>query len=712
MTTERQSNTGKQLDEVKPRKGTSPRFSVILCTYNRRNLALSALASLRRQTLAYNQFEVIVVDNGSSDGTLSAVRTYVSAGNQAERKWGDNWQVQCLSEAQNGLAHARHTGLLAASGETAVFVDDDTLAEPHFLERLLQAYDETGADAIGGRVEVRWEAPRPHWLSDDLLDMLGHFAPSTTRMQLPEGASFSSCNFSVKIEALRHSGCFSPFLSKRLHMPASMEAQDLCHRLQQAGYMLVYEPGAVVAHRAPAARLRREYFVGRAYWQGRSEVLALYAGILHNGDANRQTLTGALRAIFCELRQMGCLALLHRPLLRLAGRSTNERLKAAMAQARSWGHAQQRFHFLGRASAAMTPTSVLLVRPPEPDPTADMLARALSLQDVACTQAAANLPLAWLWRHRAYQGQSMGIIHFYRAGALKLTQRQRQRLWFRLWLARRWGIRTVITDTGGWWQCTRSLRFLSRRTLERSLFYTSDMVLAYTRQPDQLYPDKHLRQRVRCLPHPGFRGCYAQPAAREEAHAQLGLPAEAGFVYLCLAYTHTERELIQLLEAFGEMRKKEKPPVYPAQLLLVGAPKDQKASRRILKLAALNPAVHLSLAAPGKEDMPLYIGAADAFVLPHLARQTAGQLETALLALSYGRVVVAPRLPRFNGMLPPRGSILYDPTSRASLVKALLLAQTLNYQINEKEAAALEAEGGWGHYVYRLRKLYQRLLNS
>src|SRR5579859_2082197 len=161
MTTERQSNTGKQLDEVKPRKGTSPRFSVILCTYNRRNLALSALASLRRQTLAYNQFEVIVVDNGSSDGTLSAVRTYVSAGNQAERKWGDNWQVQCLSEAQNGLAHARHTGLLAASGETAVFVDDDTLAEPHFLERLLQAYDETGADAIGGRVEVRWEAPRP-----------------------------------------------------------------------------------------------------------------------------------------------------------------------------------------------------------------------------------------------------------------------------------------------------------------------------------------------------------------------------------------------------------------------------------------------------------------------------------------------------------------------------------------------------------------------
>jgi glycosyltransferase involved in cell wall biosynthesis len=712
MTTERQSGAGKQLDEGKPHKKTSARFSIILCTYNRRNLVLSALASLRRQTLAYNQFEVIVVDNGSSDGTLSAVRSYVSAGGQAERKSDDNWQVQCLSEARNGLAHARHTGLLAASGEIAVFVDDDTLAEPHFLERLLLAYDETGADAIGGRVEVRWEAPRPHWLSDDLLDMLGHFAPSSTRMQLPEGASFSSCNFSVKIEALRHSGYFSPFLSKRLHVPASMEVQDLCRRLQQAGYTLVYEPGAAVAHRAPAARLRREYFVGRAYWQGRSEVLTLYAGKLPNGDANRQTLIGALQAIFRELRQLGYLALLHRPLLRLAGRSTNERLKAAMAQASSWGRAQQRFHFLERTPAAMTPISVLFVRSPEPDPTADLLACALGLQGVSCTAASADLPLAWLWRHRAYQGQAIGIIHFYRAGALKLTRRQRQRLSFRLWLARCWGIRIVITDTGGWWQSTRSLRFLSRRALERSLLYTSDMILAYTRQPDQLYPDKHLRQRVRCLPHPGLRGYYAQPAARDEAHAQLGLPTEAGFVYLCLACRQSEGELIQLIEAFGEMRKKEKPPGYPAQLLLVGAPKDKKAPGRILKLAALNPAVHLSLAVPGREEMPLYIGAADAFVLPHLAGQTAGQLETALLALSYGRTVVAPRLPRFNGMLPPRASAFYDPASRASLVKALLKVQTLNFQVSEKEAAALEAESGWGQYAYRLRKLYQRLLSS
>ena len=133
---------------------------------------------------------------------------------------------------------------------------------------------------------------------------------------------------------------------------------------------------------------------------------------------------------------------------------------------------------------------------------------------------------------------------------------------------------------------------------------------------------------------------------------------------------------------------------------------------RILKLAALNSAVHLCLAMPNKEDLPLYLGASNALVLPHFAWRMAGTLETALIALSYGRAVVAPNLPRFYGLLPPRASVLYDPASRSSLALALLKAQALNYHMNEKEAIALDAESGWRQYAHRLGKIYKHLLNG
>ncbi len=734
-----------------------PHFSVILCTYNRRNLALSTLASLRSQTLPYSQFEVIVVDNGSSDGTFDAVRTYVSAGMQEEKDAKDTWQVQCLSEPQNGLAYARNTGLLAANGEVAVFLHDDALADQHWLEHLLTAYEKTGADAIGGRVELDWEVPRPHWLSEELLEMLGYFAPARVRTQLAKPTSLSSCNFSVKIEALRAIGYFSPLLSKSPNRPLRMEMDDLCRRLRDAGYALWYEPEAMVVHRASAIRLTRPFFVGRAYWQGRSEVLLEYvasvpphpAGAInrvpthtptphpadainrvptpHPGAINRAPthtptphpadainrvptrLPMKLLAILTELRELAYLALLHRPLLGLAGRSTNERLLAAMEQARSWGRLQQWFQLPKRPSRESVVRAVLFVRPAGADPTADLLAQALTSQDVDYGIGIEGITWSWLWAHRPRDERTRSIVHFYRVGAFNLTYGQRQ--WFRfwLWLARLWGFGIITTDTGGWWQSTYSLRFLSRRSLERKVLSASDVVLAYTRQPEQLYPDRRLRRRVRCLLHPGFRGYYGPPEPRAQAREQLGLPKEAGTVYLCFAYAHTEREVVLLIEAFLDLKPGKQQKKATPQLLIVGLPADKQSPACVLKLAALNPTIHLNMTTPCKEDMPLYVGATDVVVLPHFSMPAAGMLEMAILALSYEHVMIVPNLPRFRGMLPPRASILYDPTSRASLVRALSQAQASTFHLNAQEAVILEAESGWREYAQRLLKLYQQL---
>ncbi len=698
--------------EAQENSATPLLFSVIICTYNRCNTVLSTLTSLRRQTLPYAYFEVIVVDNGSNDDSLQRILTYVNASATQERSPEHTWQVRCLAEPRNGLAYARNKGLQVARGEIAVFLDDDTLAIPSFLTNLLNAYEASGADAIGGRVELRWEAAHPYWFTDDLQSMLGYFAPSLSRIPLPEALSFSTSNFSAKIEVLRSIGPFSPFLSKRLHAPTHVEGSDLCLRLRRAGYTLWYEPGAAVVHRVPPARLQRAFFLGRAYWEGRSEAIFAYVATNRDRTSGLLMTLHMLCTLLCKLFEIVQIALLHRPLLYLAARSTNEQLQAALAQAHIWGYLRQQVQFIEHAPPLLNTPAVLLVHSDEQG-TLSLLKRPL-LQEQRC--AVTTLPLLWLWRHRTYQAHPVGIIHIYQAGAFDLNYWQRQHFWLRIWLAQCLGIRIVASDIGGWWQDTPGLRYLSRRVFERQLFFCSDIVLSYARQIAQLYPDRQLRSRVYFLTHPGYRGYYPPPVAREQANRQLGLPHKAAFVYLCFAHMHTERELTHLIAAFADAeqqqrRKKETSTHKKLQLLLIGSPGDKQVARQVLKQAALNSAVHLFPEACDK-DLPFFRGAAQVVVLPHFACSSAGVLATALLALSYDRVVVVPALPRFQSVLPSHSSVFYNAANRSSLVQALVKAQSPRYHLRARDRAALDAATSWQSHAKCLLEIYRSLLEQ
>lgn len=699
-----------------------PYFSVILCTYNRCRLVLSALASLRRQTLSYDQFEVIVVDNGSSDGTLSMVHRYVNASADQHRPPADIWRVHCLRESRHGLAHARNRALQTASGEIAVFLDDDALADPHYLEQLQAAYQESAADAIGGCVNLHWEAPRPHWLTDDLLPLLGYFFPSNESGPLPDSLSLSSCNFSVKMEVLRSLGFFSALIGGRsisFHTPTSLESEHFCHRLRQAGYRIWYTPSALVTHRVPAPRLQRAFFTGRAYWQGRAEILAHYTRNTEDNAGKAPSFTHLLRAIYGELLQLARLSLFHRPLLALASTSSIEQLQALMAHARVWGHVRQLLEFVEHAPITTTTPSLLLVCPADHDcAPVSLLKQALSAQDVHALFSIEDIPLPWLWRHRSHLGRPIAIVHIYQPGAFQLNQWQQQRFCILLWLAQLLGIRIVTTDAGGWWQNVRSLRFLSRRLFERRLLACSNLILTHTRHPDKIYPDKKLQSRTRYLRHPGFRGHYPSPIPAPEARAQLGLPQDSRFVYLCLARMHSEREIKYLIDAFFDVQARwlqtdHLPSIalFPPQLLLVGEPREQKYSFALLKQAALNSAIHLFME-EAEDKFPLYIGATDALVLPHFALPAAGILTTAVVALSYERVIIAPDLPRFQGQLPAHASVFYDPSSRSSLTQALYDAQSHKYILTPKGLTALDAERGWQQYGQQLVEIYKQLLFS
>lgn len=710
----RRQNTGELIRPVvdmTPKRAIEtpdiPRLSVIICTYNRCELALATLDTLRQQSLTRSQFEVIVVDNGSVDGSYEAIQLYLKHHKQQE----EGWQVQCIQETRNGVAHARTTGMSSAVGEILVFLDDDTLASTCFLEQLLQTYDETGAAAVGGSVDLYWEARRPFWLNNNQLEMLGYFAPFSTRTVLPVEINLSSNSFSLKRTALKQIGGFVPFLGKRLHAPLNGEIIELCQRLRAADIAIWYEPAAIIYHRVRPERLERAFLTGRAYWHGRSEILAYYLQHTRQqlaGQETKENIVAALKIILPDLYECARIVFLHRPWLFLTRRhSVNEQVQAAIVLAYHWGRVSQQLQLVNHAPTQQVPPAVLLISAGTlREPGATHLAQELHRLGIACTTQTGKLPISWIWQHRAINRQGYGIIHCYRPGAFSLHIGQKLQFLTKLYIARLLGVPVVSTDAGGWWQQSKHMRCLSRQYFEQLVFTQSKQVQTYMRTTREGYLQIN-RQNSQELRAANIR--QGRLPAWDQARHVLGLPQD-GFVYLCLADQHTEREILHLITAFIELYHQASENSRP-QLLLMGRPQDNACMERLLDCAALNSAIHLCLNVRA-DEVARYAGAADALVLSHYTNLLAGTIDTITLFHSYARMVVAPDLPQLREILPPHACVFYTPGNREMLLTSLLQAQQRTPRLKEKEADALAAEPIWQRHARRSLLLYRPLLNG
>lgn len=152
------------------RDGAGPRFSVVLNTYERADVVGRAIDSVLAQT--YPDFELVVVDDGSTDGTAEVVQAY-----------GDP-RVRYVARPNGGLAVARNTGLREARGALVAFMDDDDVVEPRWLAAFAEVVDpeRTGIASCGTRIRTPG-APTavrlPEPLGPAFDDQVGLFLPGT-----------------------------------------------------------------------------------------------------------------------------------------------------------------------------------------------------------------------------------------------------------------------------------------------------------------------------------------------------------------------------------------------------------------------------------------------------------------------------------------------------------------------------------------------------
>jgi glycosyltransferase involved in cell wall biosynthesis len=231
-------------------------LSVVIPTKDRRELLLSTLASLESQRSPGLSFEVVVVDNGSVDGTPEAVRARAAV---------SPMPLTLVTEPAGGPARARNTGVAAASGELIVFIGDDTPAAGDDLLAAHGRLHEKRPDAryaVQGR--VTWDdrapvTPLMEWLERGGVqfgfdDLVSGAVPATK--------AFCTAHVSVKRELFDLAGGFDQRFPY-----AAVEDIELGARLEELGVVLDYHPELLALHRHPTdlpASLARRRRVGRS----------------------------------------------------------------------------------------------------------------------------------------------------------------------------------------------------------------------------------------------------------------------------------------------------------------------------------------------------------------------------------------------------------------------------------------------------------------
>ena len=219
-----------------------PLISVILCTYNGSRTLRGCLEALQR--LRYPAYEVIVVDDGSTDGSDLIAKDF---------------PVRLLRTANHGLSHARNLGWQAAQGQIVAFVDDDAAPDQDWLTYLASAFATGDYAGIAG--------PNLAFPNDGLIAQCVDQAPGNPTHVLvtdQEAEHLPGCNMAFRKECLAAVGGFDP------QFRVAGDDVDLCWRLQQHGWKLGFHPAAMVWHH------RRGSI--RAYWRqqvnyGRAEAM-------------------------------------------------------------------------------------------------------------------------------------------------------------------------------------------------------------------------------------------------------------------------------------------------------------------------------------------------------------------------------------------------------------------------------------------------------
>jgi glycosyltransferase involved in cell wall biosynthesis len=242
-------------------------ITVILCTFNRCTCLAKALGSVAASVLPSSvQWEVLVVDNNSSDRTREVVEGF------CYRYPG---RFRYLFEGHQGKSYALNAGIREARGDVLVFLDDDATVESLWLHNLTAALSNGEYAGAGGRILPAQTFSPPRWLAlDGPYDpggiLYAHLDLGDEPREL-DRAPYGT-NMAFRKEVFEKYGGFRTDLGPRPGCEIRNEDTEFGRRLMAAGERLRYEPSAVVYHDVSEERVKKDYFLGWWFDYGTSRI--------------------------------------------------------------------------------------------------------------------------------------------------------------------------------------------------------------------------------------------------------------------------------------------------------------------------------------------------------------------------------------------------------------------------------------------------------
>jgi glycosyltransferase involved in cell wall biosynthesis len=226
--------------------------SVVISTYNRADVLPHALHSLLRQAPPGLRYDIVVVDNNSTDSTRAVVEGFIGR---------DGSNLRYVFEPRQGLAHGRNTGVLASRAPIIAFTDDDVTVAPDWIATIKRTLDEhPEADCVGGPVLSRGNQTMPRWLTREHWSPLAllDYGNSPFYVTSSRRLCLIGANTAFRRSVFDRIGLFAPRVQS-VKREVGTEDHEFLLRLWRLGRRGLYVPPLVVTSDVARNRLTKGY---------------------------------------------------------------------------------------------------------------------------------------------------------------------------------------------------------------------------------------------------------------------------------------------------------------------------------------------------------------------------------------------------------------------------------------------------------------------